>query len=469
MRFTLIVSCLLICCSAAHARTIGVPGDASTIQAGINAASAGDTVLVQPGRHFESIDFKGKNIVVGSLFLATRDSSYILDTIIDAEQKNTVVTFQNGETSKAELCGFTLTNGLSRGSVIDSGNPGGGICCINASPYLNHLIVEGNESRLQGGGMYLEKSNSVIEYCVIRNNYSISSGGGLYLYKGDQKISNCIIDKNEGYPTGVYCLKSKVHFYKVIMINSQFDDMILSSSSEISIINCTISNNSSAFTIDYSDVTIINSIFWNNSSQINILRGDSSLPVSHVVIVYSDMQGGINQIKGVNDSLYYDNTNINSDPLFLDIANNNYSFDKKSPCINSGIAFYKMRNIELNLTEKEYYGIAPDMGAFESNYTSTIVNENNLCPISLSNFPNPFNYSTAIQFSLSQPGRIIITIYTVSGQKVIDLLEKNLKVGKYQAQWNGKDTFGNIVSSGVYIIRLDAGLHSLSKRTLYMK
>ena len=152
MRFTLIVSCLLICCSAAHARTIGVPGKAFTIQAGINAASAGDTVLVQPGRYLESIDFKGKDIVVGSLFLATRDSSYILDTIIDAEQENTVVTFQNGETSKAELCGFTITNGLSRGSVMDSGNPGGGIYCYNASPYLHHLIVEGNESRLDGGG-----------------------------------------------------------------------------------------------------------------------------------------------------------------------------------------------------------------------------------------------------------------------------------------------------------------------------
>ena len=468
MRPLLILSFLLFA-STASARIIGVPGDASTIQAGINAASAGDTVLVQPGRHFESIDFKGKDIVVGSLYLATRDSSYIINTIIHASWKNTVVTFQSGETSAAEFCGFTITAGVSQGSVMNQLNPGGGICCKNASPYLHHLIVEGNRSELDGGGMYLEKSNSVIEYCVIRNNKAVMSGGGLYLENGNYKISNCVIDNNIGYPAGAYCLESIVQFYKVLLTNTKFDTMLLTSSSEIFIINCTITNNRSAFEIDHCDVNIINSIFWNDSPQINILRGDSDFPVSHVIIAYSNIKGGKNQIKGVNDSLYYENNNINSDPLFRNVENGDFSLNNNSPCINTGIASYTMRNMELKLKEEEYNGIAPDMGAFESDYSSTGVSEIDTSSMSLSNYPNPFNSTTTIHYSLSKPGHISLAIYSITGQKIIDLLEKTLPVGNYQAQWNGKDKSGINVSSGVYIIRLKTGVNSISKRVVFMK
>jgi parallel beta-helix repeat protein len=84
--------------------TIHVPGDQPTIQAGINAATNGDTVLVAPGTYAENINFNGKAITVTS-------SGGALQTIIDGSGGPIVVTFGNGETRTSVINGFTVENG----------------------------------------------------------------------------------------------------------------------------------------------------------------------------------------------------------------------------------------------------------------------------------------------------------------------------------------------------------------------
>ena len=60
---------LIIGISQAIYGTIRIPEDLPTIQAGIDSAANGDTVLVAPGTYFENIVLDGKNIVLGSWFL----------------------------------------------------------------------------------------------------------------------------------------------------------------------------------------------------------------------------------------------------------------------------------------------------------------------------------------------------------------------------------------------------------------
>ena len=90
-----------------HSTIINIPADYPTIQQGINASAHGDTVLVQPGTYVENINFYGHNIVLGSMFLTTGDTSYIATTVIDGDSLATVVVFENGEDTTAILCGCT--------------------------------------------------------------------------------------------------------------------------------------------------------------------------------------------------------------------------------------------------------------------------------------------------------------------------------------------------------------------------
>ena len=135
---------------AAHADTYNIPDDYETIQAGIDASSDADTVLVQPGTYYENINFNGKNIVLGSLFITTQDTSYISKTVIDGNENGDVVTFENSENSSVNLKGFKIINGDY------------GIYCNASNPTLTNLIVSNNRKR----GIYLYNS-SPPNFCII--------------------------------------------------------------------------------------------------------------------------------------------------------------------------------------------------------------------------------------------------------------------------------------------------------------
>ncbi|MFH1568083.1 MAG: FlgD immunoglobulin-like domain containing protein [Gemmatimonadota bacterium] len=85
------------------------------------------------------------------------------------------------------------------------------------------------------------------------------------------------------------------------------------------------------------------------------------------------------------------------------------------------------------------------------------------------NYPNPFNASTTIGFSIPDGGRalpVTLTIYNAAGQRVSTLVADELKAGQYNATWDGTDESGRIVASGVYHYRLHAGQEFVETRQM---
>ncbi|MFH1998128.1 MAG: right-handed parallel beta-helix repeat-containing protein [Planctomycetota bacterium] len=174
--------------SYGFADTLLVPGEYSTIQAAIDAASDFDEVHVAPGTYFENINFLGKRIEL----LGTGGPEI---TTINGNQTGSVVTFQNGEVETSVLNGFTVTNGS--GTLEDGKVVGGNIYCWQASPRIKNNHVRLNAYVERGGGFYGLNSNAILE----TNRFEKSPaylGCAICFNGGSPVIHENLISRNTG-------------------------------------------------------------------------------------------------------------------------------------------------------------------------------------------------------------------------------------------------------------------------------
>ena len=73
------------------------------------------------------------------------------------------------------------------------------------------------------------------------------------------------------------------------------------------------------------------------------------------------------------------------------------------------------------------------------------------------NYPNPFNPATTIAFALAGPGRVSLRVYDATGRLVRVLVDQSRAAGRYEEAWDGADSAGRAVASGVYFYRLETG------------
>ncbi|NQU04969.1 MAG: right-handed parallel beta-helix repeat-containing protein [Calditrichaeota bacterium] len=327
--------------SQVYAEVINVPDDFETIQAAIDDDDTedGDTVLVAPGNYPEHIDFSGKNIVVGSRYLTTGDWQFVIETIIEPEERGSVVTFTNGKTEDAEITGFTLTGGGADvgggiycqdadpriiGCII-SDNIGNGIYCRDASPQIIGCIISDNNAAGGGGICIHGEVNPVITDCEILSNIAGFAGGGVFIGEGaNVELTRCSFYNNSAWDS-----------------EAPPGHAISMGRSVATLTNCTIGSQSIEFWNSYnaialigSRIEIVNCIIWSDWGTSIALRYELA---SQLTISYTDIEGGIDAISAYDDDeVNWGEGNINEVPLFVDADNGDFHLTEDSPCIDAG-------------------------------------------------------------------------------------------------------------------------------------
>ena len=101
--------------------------------------------------------------------------------------------------------------------------------------------------------------------------------------------------------------------------------------------------------------------------------------------------------------------------------------------------------------------------------TVSVDNSNLPTAVSLGqNFPNPFNPSTTIGYSLEQAGYVQITVYNIMGQTVRQLVNGYTHAGNHRVVWNGTSQDGSSVAAGIYFYRLQTGEKSVVRKMLLL-
>ena len=410
----------------------------------------------------------------------TNDSSKII--YCKLEYGKAVVGLAPNYLGGAIYCG-SIYSGFSKIKIVNSkiinnyATCGGGIALEFCTAILKNNFIAHNISGNKGGGIYCRNSylnsGSVIESNTISHNFATQEGGGIYGQR--LKVSNSLIHSNSAeYGGGLFCRGDNV------------------------IVNCTITNNSAQFKggglyCTQSELTnVIDCIFWDDNA---VEGGDE---VALYAYWYYDWISMINAWSPANASFYYDDIesgigsfylnyegstpqypiiyyipyyyNLDSDPLFINPENGNFRFFSDSPCINTGTP----DTIGLNLPEYDLdgnpriYDGRIDMGCYEWQGTETNNIQYSIYNIQLRNYPNPFNPSTTISFSMQNNRNVKISIYNIKGQKVKQLVRNQLSSGQHSVVWNGRDENNQPVSSGIYFyqLKIDGNSREINKMIL---
>jgi hypothetical protein len=341
---------------------IRVPWDFLKIQNALNAADAGDTVFVFPGRYSPSTNGEEFPIMMTD-GVVLKSSNGKDETIIDAEQMNLVIRGANGAT----IQGFTITGGWNSTFVADSVGIyskafGGGILCKNI---LFMKIIDNNITRNRvdgpllpdgrGGGIGCYNSGILISHNIISDNYAQREYGGIACIASgkignwpDEHYPECTIQynsiiSNHGCGIGIGGIEAIVKYN--IIADNRVNGGGIPIPGGIDLAgfywgSAHITNNTVAYNYNVNQPGNISGIYYTSGTNEIILKNNivwghrkEEVVIGHTVL------GGADNFKVsyccVEDG-YPGEGNISDSPEFVGGEAFDYHLAANSPCIDAG-------------------------------------------------------------------------------------------------------------------------------------
>jgi predicted outer membrane repeat protein len=396
-------------------------------------------------------------------------------------------------------------------------NFGGGIFTMNAALDMNHCTLTGNHALTAAGGMFRFNIEDVINYgmnvnyCSIKGNTAETQTAGLFFRRTEGvamveiNLMGCVFENNYAASNGALQIRGEevgYHIENCKFIHNQVDSysaglaFIMGCSGRC--INCIIAQNEAALNGEYwngggctfwgsegellncdfiankasygagvvvgpnSEAFVVNCIFRDNQNeQISVLDFNDMGGVAHVF--YSNIHYGLDSVRVDPLSLLdWGENNIDADPLFTGIGDDEYALSEGSPCIDAGQPDTTGMNLSLydllmnyRVWDGDGNGSAIiDMGAYEFDSPAWVgVNEPGIPSVTSQLiqdiFPNPAKEHINIICNEKIEGPVRIRLFSAGGMLVKHLISNKVLDHNYQINLQG-------LSPGIYFIRLQS-------------
>ncbi len=346
----------------AHATTWHIlpdgTGDAPTIQAGIDSASAGDTVLVASGTYQEPMintGTYGNSMIVmksGVCLVGESEPEFV---VLDAQGSGRVIYCQ-GVTSATTISSLRITGGDADGFR----QIGAGILCFSgSSPLIEDCIIDQNEGHSGGGVASYSNSSPTIRACTLADNsVPNGNGGGIICYQGGSTlIEDNIFRQNSATYGGaifVYVSSSAVITGNTIEDNwGGASSALQANLSTVTFENNLIINNTAegatCEVVESANVTMTGNTFWGNSGvRVVLVKGAPNPSLQfHNNIVAENTGYGLQYLSGsltMSCNNFWQNSDGNysgtgastndfsADPFFCDASTGDFTLHANSPC-----------------------------------------------------------------------------------------------------------------------------------------
>ncbi len=292
----------------------------------------------------------------------------------------------------------------------------------NTTELVNCRFINNTTANQGGGAVGIEESTTTVTDCVFIDN-SAAYGGAIHTYGGHLQMSGCVFMGNSAAEGGALYHNDS---YQAEVSNCTFFANIAAQGAAVYL--SSLNTQEEAYSLTASIISGNSSgegLYWDGTANLGLANCDIHGNAG------GDWVGHIAEFLDVDG-------NFSLDPMFCDVEVGNLALWEGSPC----------------LPENSPGGVL--VGALGQGCTTTLVPPAIRGDFALRSYPNPSNPQATVSFTLERSQPVRIEVYALDGRRIVRLADRVFGAGRQNLTWDGRDTAGNSVASGTYLVQLIA-------------